>query len=208
MHRSTLGGFFVFGALTVTLDSMGNASQEIAARVAGYLTKYMSMLGIHGAPPTIRVLDRPDESWLARSIWDLKRPRETVLEFQTQLFDAPNHEWLERSIAHELIHYRDVLKRSGHGADEPDDIDHGPSFHQGAAHINAIMGKNFVTAEVVKLPSGALVSKATVQAAASREKLLLALGLGGAALFGWMLAHRAASPERRFHNTNERGSYG
>jgi hypothetical protein len=189
---------------------MGNASQDIAARIAGYLTKYMTMLGIDGKPPRVRLLDRPEESWLARSIWDLERPHRTVLEFQTALVNAQNEKWLERSIAHEMIHYRDVLAKSK-GADEADGtVDHGASFHQGADRINAHMGENFVTAEVVALPSGALVSRATLEAAAPRNKLMLALGIGSAALLGIAFAARTQptrSPEVPTRE-NERGSYG
>ena len=194
----------------MTLKSMGNTSQDIAVRIAGYLAKYMTMLGIEGKPPRVRLLDRPDESWLARSIWDLERPHKTVLEFQTALVEEQNAQWLERSIAHEMIHYRDVLAKSkDHGAAD-DAVDHGATFHQGAAHINARMGENFVTAEVVKLPSGALVSLSALEAAAaSRKKLLLALGIGGAALLGIVIARRSPSPSQpTMPRENERGSYG
>ena len=186
---------------------MGNTSQDIAARIAGYLTKYMTMLGIDGKPPTVRLLDRPEESWLARSIWDLEHPHKTVLEFQTALVEEQNAKWLDRSIAHEMIHYRDVLAKSQDGGAADDAIDHGATFHQGAAHINARMGENFVTAEVVELPSGALVSLSTLEAAAaSRKKLLLALGIGGAALLGIVIARRPSRPTTP--RENERGSYG
>jgi hypothetical protein len=189
---------------------MGIASQATGARVAGFIAKYMGMLGIDGKPPVVRLIDRPEESWLARSIWDLERPHKTVLEFQTALVDAQNAKWLERSIAHEMIHYRDVLAKSK-GADAADDstndaVDHGTSFHQGAAHINARMGENFVTAEVVELPSGALVSRSTLETAASRKKLWLALGIGSAALLGIAIARRPPRPTTS--RENERGSYG
>jgi hypothetical protein len=185
---------------------MGSTSQDIAARIAGYLTKYMTMLGIDGKPPRVRVLDHPEESWLARSIWDLERPHKTVLEFQTALVNAQNEKWLERSIAHEMIHYRDVLAKSNSGHTADGAVDHGASFHQGAARINARMGENFVTAEVVKLPSGALVSRSSLEAAASRKKLLLALGIGSATLLGIAIARR--SPRPTTSRENERGSYG
>jgi hypothetical protein len=188
---------------------MGSATQDIATRVTGYISKYMGMLAIDGKPPAVRVLDRPEESWLARSIWDLEQPQKTVLEFQSQLVSEQNAKWLERSIAHEMIHYRDVLKRSKGHADDETGVDHGASFHQGAARINAVMGKNFVTAEVVKLPSGTLVSLSTLEVATARKKLLFALGIGGAALLGIVIARRAP-PSTPAHavRENARGSYG
>ena len=195
---------------------MAKIPAEIAERVDGYVAKYMDVLDIDAAPPKTSLINRPQENWLARAQWNVKRPEKTVLEFQTVLFqNDKNDDWLERSIAHEMIHYRDTVARAKDPTAGHDPSGHGRSFHEGAERINAIMGTDFVTPQAVKLPTGTFISTsdlATVQAEILR-KLAVTLTIGGAAFLGLLLASRKPSEQAHRPSVagsfpNERGRYG
>jgi hypothetical protein len=185
---------------------------EIADRVDGYISKYMGMLDIDGEPPKARAINSPSADWLARTRWNVERPQKTVLEFQKALFkNDKNDDWLERSIAHEMIHYRDALARADRATDY-DPSGHGPSFHEGVARINAVMGPDYVTDEAVKLPTGTFLSTSDLEAVqdAFIKKLMIALGVGGLAVLGVVLARRThPSPQpSQPSRENDRGNYG
>jgi hypothetical protein len=183
-------------------------ADRAAARVDGYVSKYMEMLGIDGERPHIKLTHNPRAHWLARGTWDLEHPHKSVLEFQTSLVqNDKNDKWLERSIAHEMIHYRDLLARAPRAKDAKTEPDHGASFHKGAARVNAIMGPDFVTQEVVKLPSGTFLSRSDLEAVETtlHKKLALVLGLGGLAVLGVALSRHTQTQPSYEH---ERGSYG
>lgn len=195
---------------------MAKIPPKSAARVDGYVAKYMDVLDIDAAPPKTSLVDSRPLKWIARAKWDVKRPEGTVLEFQKALFkNDKNDDWLERSIAHEMIHYRDTVERAKDPTTEHDPSGHGASFHEGAARINAIMGPDFVTPKAVKLPTGTFLS-ATDLAAVKAEilkKLAITLTIGGAAFLGLLLASRTPSPQAPRASVagsipNDRGRYG
>ena len=195
---------------------MAKIPPEIATRVDGYVAKYMDVLEIDAPPPKTSLINSPHENWLARAKWDVKRPEKTVLEFQKALFlNDKNDDWLERSIAHEMIHYRDTVARAQDPTAGYDPSSHGSSFDEGAARINAIMGTDFVTPQAVKLPTGTFLSTSDLAAvrAAVLKKLAVTLTIGAAAFFGLLLAQRKSSAETSRTPVagsmpNDRGNYG
>ena len=176
---------------------MAKIPPEIAERVDGYVAKYMDVLDIDAAPPKTRLINSP-QAWLARAKWDVKRPQNTVLEFQKALFqNDKNDDWLERSIAHEMIHYRDTVARAKDPTSVYDPSAHGPSFHEGAERINAIMGTDFVTPQAVKLPTGTFISTSDLEAVKTAviKKLAVTITIGAAAFLGLLLAQRKSPPD-------------
>ena len=195
---------------------------EIAARIDGYVDKYMKILKIAGERPSIKIRNDPKANWLGRTEWRTERPHTSVLELQKRLFKSDKH--LERTIAHEMVHHRDFLAltddeiariEAGTVPDEPKK--HSASFSAGALRINAIKGSDFVVKEEEpeELPAYLL----PVQAGRSSTKLLLVLGFGGVAFLGALLlsARSQRAPEPRGPRRgpgaqsargNERGRYG
>jgi hypothetical protein len=122
---------------------------EITARINEYVAKYMTMLGIKGEPPIVKIRSNLGSTWLGRTSWTSARPHTTTIELQQSIIgDAPT---LERVIAHEMIHHRDSIAISESDLRmiklgiKPDS--HGAAFREGAARINEIMGPGFVTKE-------------------------------------------------------------
>ena len=192
---------------------MAKIPPKSAARVDGYVAKYMDVLDIDAPPPKTSLVNSRQTNWLARANLNVKRPEKTVLEFQKALFqNDKNDDWLERSIAHEMIHYRDTVARSEDPTAGHDPSAHGPSFHEGAARINAIMGTDFVTPRAVKLPTGTFLSTSDVEAVQTEiiKKLAVTLTIGAAAFLGVLLAQRKSSAEtsRTSVAGYDRGNYG
>jgi len=181
---------------------------ESSDRVDGYISKYMEILDVDGKPPRSKVINSPGSGWLARAKWNLKRPEDTTLEFQKALFkNDKNDDWLERSVAHEMIHYRDVRARAADPEDRvADPSQHGPSFHEGADRINKVMGRDFVTDAAVKLPTGTFLSMTDLKAMQSelRKMLTMALGVGGLMILAILLG----KPQASSTTPNDRGHYG
>lgn len=176
-----------------------------AKRVNGYISKYMGILDIDGSPLKSKTLNSPSSSWLARAKWNDKQPEKTVLEFQKSLFrNDKNDDWLERSVAHEMIHYRDAVARADGRSADPSQ--HGASFREGSARVNTVMGSDFVTDEAVKLPTGTFLSMADLKVIQEdfRKKLAIVLGVGGLALLAIILGPRSKASTK----ANERGTYG
>jgi hypothetical protein len=111
------------------------------------IDKYMRVLAIEGARPIVEVKTRIGAHWLGRDRWTSRMPHTTTMELQRSLLAVPRT--LERVIAHEMVHHRDMLALTPQQIEllklgiKPDG--HGPSFRQGAALINAMMGPDFVT---------------------------------------------------------------
>ena len=192
---------------------MAKIPHEIADRVDGHVSKYMEMLKIDGARPTIKLVNSRRPDWLARMIWNVDRP--PTMEFQTALFkNDKNEKWLERTIAHEMIHYQDALARVKDGRIVEDDLGHGAFFHEKAERINAKRGSDFVTEAVVKLPSGTFLSLSDLETTQRDvgKKVILVLGFGGLAfLCAALVGYKRRSAEMQSPqppHENERGSYG
>lgn len=159
------------------------SSNELAKRVNGYVTKYMGVLQIDGPRPRIELLEGAARDWAARADHD---PPTTLIELRSRLFSG-NDKFLERVVAHEMVHHRNYLA----GAE---DEQHGPAFREGADLINAIMGRGFVVETISPPDAGSGFSKA-----------LLALGVGGLATLATIGAAVKLRPELP---DNERGHYG
>jgi len=183
-------------------------SPESAQRVRNYVDKYMRILRVPGDRPRVWIHNDPEAHWFGRTTWDTQRPREAVLELQERLFQHGGKH-LERVVAHELVHHRDFRAMSekqiaqiGAGSIPNVPSKHEASFDEGAARINAIMGRGFVVREesAKKLPAYLLPRR-------DGAKLLLAIGVGGALALAFALRNdRTTSlPARR---KNARGSYG
>lgn len=114
--------------------------------VSSHVDRYLALLGVH-TRPVIKIRDNIGSSWLGRCRWSASSPGNTVIELQRSILG--HDRTLERVIAHEIIHHRDSISMSqatrtllGLGI-RPDG--HGPTFLEGAAKINAVMGEGFVT---------------------------------------------------------------
>ena len=159
------------------------SSNELAKRVDGYVTKYMGVLQIDGPRPRIELLDGAARDWAARAEHD--RPT-TLIELRARLFSG-NDRFLERVVAHEMVHHRNYLVGT-------EDEQHGTAFREGAQLINAIMGQGFVVETISPPDAGSGFSKA-----------LLAIALGGLATVATIataVKRQPALPD------NERGHYG
>jgi len=148
--------------------------------------KYMRVLSIDGAKPIVEVKTRIGANWLGRDRWSSRRPHTTTMELQRSIVGDPMT--LERVVAHEMVHHRDMLALT------PEEIEltklgikppaHGPSFRQGAAIINALMGPEFVTE---------LSDQEYVQAPPERDLYLLIVPLRGDGRLGFAWAARLSS---------------
>lgn len=143
--------------------------------------KYMRMLSIDGAKPIVEVKTRIGAAWLGRDRWTSRMPHTTTMELQRSILVDPRT--LERVVAHEMVHHRDNLALTPEQLHllklgiKPDS--HGPSFRQGAAVINAVMGPNFVTE---------MSDRGYVQAPPERDLYLLVVPLreyGGRLGYAW-----------------------
>lgn len=113
-----------------------------------FVEKYMDVLGILRARPVpvIKIRNNLGAIWHGRTLWKSTSPDTTIVELQKSIL--ADERTLERVIAHEMVHHRDLLSMS------PATLalmklgiypqEHGKSFLEGAARINAVMGANFV----------------------------------------------------------------
>lgn len=119
--------------------------------IGEFVEKYMEVLDIEGPEPDISVVDNLGSKWLGLCEWNPRRPMTTTIYLQRRIVD--DSRTLERVIAHEMIHHKEMLNLSpsekalikhgkGHVLNP-----HGPSFHQGQAMINEVMGDDFVSEE-------------------------------------------------------------
>ncbi len=126
----------------------GLASSGTAV-VEPFIDKYMAMLGIVGERPIVVVKSALGAGWLGRTKWSSRNPHTTTIEFQRSILPDPRT--LERVVAHEMVHHRDMLAMTDQEIElakigiKP--ATHGDNFTQGAAIINAVMGAGFVTVE-------------------------------------------------------------
>ena len=158
-------------------------SDDLARRVNGYVTKYMGVLQIDGPRPRIELVGGAVGDWAARADQD---PPTTRIELRSRLF-AGHDKFLERVVAHEMVHHRNYLSGT-------EDEQHGPAFREGAALINGIMGRGFVVETISPPDAGSGFARA-----------LLAIGVGGLAVAGTVAAAKKRRPARP---DNERGHYG
>jgi hypothetical protein len=103
------------------------------ALINNLVRKYMVILDIK-KPPTIEIKNRIAPGWLGRC-----HSNGLIELLSSILADLTT---LERVVAHEMIHWRNF---SVAGKQDDDPKGHGTSFEEGAAIVNAKMGKDFVT---------------------------------------------------------------
>ena len=104
-------------------------------------------------------------AWAARIDRRGGRSRSTdsaTIELQRQHV-ANDAKFLERVIAHEMIHHRNYL-------DGTEDEKHGDAFREGAARINAIMGPDFVVEKIKPLTETASRDHARKKSAAQLDR--------------------------------------
>ena len=169
------------------LRRYGRAASGTAA-VDPLVDKYMAMLGIVGERPIVKVTSKLGAGWLGRDRWSSRNPHTTTLELQRSIL--PDARTLERVVAHEMIHHRDMLALTENEIElakfgiKPES--HGADFLQGAQIINAAMGPGFVTVES---------DKEYVQAPHGKELYVLIEPMSpGSPRLGWSWAARL-SPE-------------
>jgi len=166
---------------------------EMARRIDGYVTKYMGILQIDGERPSIELRNNPRVDWVGRSDSHAGRPGHppaTTIELQKRLFE--NDRFLERVIAHEMVHHRNYLAAT-------EDEKHGAAFREGAARINAIMGPDFVVEAITPPSAESCLSTA----------LIVTAGVGGLAfLAAALLAPKPSTMPSTPPHVNERGTYG
>jgi hypothetical protein len=159
------------------------SSDALAKRVADHVSKYMEVLQVAGPRPRVELVSGTAANWAARTDQD---PPTTLIELRAKLF-SDSDKFLERVVAHEMIHHRNYLA----GAE---DEQHGPAFREGADRINAIMGRGFVVERITPPDAGIGLAKA-----------LLAIGIGGLAAIATI---KTAVSLRPTLPDNERGHYG
>lgn len=125
---------------------MSRSAQSLG-QAEEFVTKYMQILGIADAMrPTLVARNNLGSAWLGRNTFNVTR-NTSLIEIQARILSEPKT--LERVVAHEIIHHHDGLKMPTAVAAlvklgiKPNG--HGKSFLEGAAKINAVMGKDFVT---------------------------------------------------------------
>lgn len=168
---------------------MAKIPADVARRVDGYVTKYMDILQVDGARPRVKLRNNSGTEWVGRADLRAGQPT-TTIELQKSLFNSDR--FLERVIAHEMVHHRNYLAKT-------EDEKHGAAFREGAARINAIMGPGFVAEKITPPRSFS-------------TKLALTLGFGGLAFLAVTLWRKqlptvqktSMSPTAR---KNERGNY-
>lgn len=116
-------------------------------RVEDIVDKYMDILDVVGMTPRVVVRDNLGSKWLGRTIWTPREPETTVIQLQKAILD---HEGtLERVMAHEMIHHKEMLELTERdkallkaGIRPPE---HGEKFRRLADKVNDVMGQDFVT---------------------------------------------------------------
>lgn len=210
-------------------------AKSAAKRVNDYMAKYMELLKIECERPVLKLhntfpkadwLGRLDKHYLLDEEGTISKGSPAVMNVQKALLGDDDR--LERVVAHEMIHLRDFYAQSddeaarevrAQEAGTPRE-QHGPTFREGAARVNAIMGTDFVTEKesITRSDFNALQAQAT---GSSLHKVVLALGVAGLGILGArMLLRRQYStsqqpppprpprPPRRGRRENERGQYG
>jgi len=115
-----------------------------ASGIGALVDKYMSLLGVVGERPILKVRSALGVSWLGRTKWSSHEPHTTTIELQRSIVgDART---LERVLAHEMVHHRDMISMTEGDIAvsrfvKPES--HGAAFMQGAEIINAVMGPGF-----------------------------------------------------------------
>ena len=135
-------------------------------RIDDYVAKYMAMLEVDGERPRVVLRDDRGAAWAGRTDWSADRPRATTMEFQRRFLG--DDRFLERVVAHEMVHHRNYLAGT-------EDERHGPSFREGAARINVVMGRDFVAERIV--PPGSERALRTLAVGAVGFGLALLAGL-------------------------------
>lgn len=108
--------------------------------------------------PKIKIVNSLTSDWLGRTSFTPSKDKyNTLLEIQKSI--TGDEKTLDRVIAHELIHHWDFITKFVHSKDDAweqyqkrkkyglagRDGGHGKQFHEWAAKINAVMGKDYVT---------------------------------------------------------------
>lgn len=125
------------------------------------IKKYLRILHAEDmAPPVVTIVKaKLGRCWLGLNTWYWSRPHTSLIEIDERITDhAPS---LERIFAHEMVHHVEHVRigmeyqpvfQSGNRMEIKRALsfmravgDHGRAFREGAALVNAVMGKDFVT---------------------------------------------------------------
>jgi len=136
-----------FGLADAGHEFRGLGKAPDLRRVEDLVDKYMDLLDVGGMTPRVVVRDNLGSKWLGRTIWTPRDPDTTVIQLQKEIFDDPNT--LERVLAHEMIHHKEMLELTEYdktrlrlGIRPPS---HGEKFRFWAGKVNTLMGEAFVT---------------------------------------------------------------
>lgn len=142
------------------VDEAAPPSEKLDATFARLTRKYLSILAFAGPPPRWQLKNNLGPRWLGRCEWSPRAPETCTI--YVQKVATTDARTLERVAAHELCHHAEFLGgvakyMAKYGAGPPDKVmryvstmmraqaSHAEPFLAGAAKVNAVMGKDFVT---------------------------------------------------------------
>lgn len=144
----------------VAVDEAAPPAEKLDATFARLTKKYLAILQFDGPPPRWQLKNNLGPKWLGRCVWAPSMPETCTILVQKIATTDPRT--LERVAAHELCHHAEFLGgvatfTARYGAGPPDKVmrfvstmmraqaSHAEPFLAGAAKVNAVMGKDFVT---------------------------------------------------------------
>jgi len=169
-------------------------------RVEDLVDKYMEILDVVGMTPRVVVRDNLGSKWLGRTIWTPRDPDTTVIQLQKAVLE--HEDTLERVLAHEMIHHKEMLELTE--ADKARlrigirPAEHGEKFKKLARKVNDVMGDDFVTEKS---------DQSYVQKSSGKTFFLLVMPVHGGPNYGFAWAVKLTPNARSyFEKLSESGA--